>query len=140
MSLKKQFKFQAKLKAKLEKGIEPNEKNRLIREPKDWEIIEKYLKELLIELVDPRFIVEMGWRRKKFIRIHCISNYMQSPKSNGKRIKLKNGSNLEITYEDMTRFCKEYNLKLMFTLNNGYDFKITNKYVKDNTFSYLIGI
>lgn len=140
MSIKKQLKFQEKLKSRLKKVIEPSEKNRLIRETKDWEIIEKYLRELLMELINPRFIVEIGWRRKKFIRIHCISNYMQSPKVNGERIKLKDGSKLEITYEDMTRFCLEHNLKLKFTLNNGYDFKITDKYVRGNTFSYLIGI
>lgn len=141
MNLKEQLRVQVELQERLEEGKIKEEQNNLIRSPKDWEVIEKYLEKLLNELAFSRPLTIIGWMRKQFIKIDCTSMCMEWPVDNNKeRIQLNDGSNLEINHVDIKRFCKQHKLKLKYVLDKEHDYQISKRYIDDITFSYLIGI
>ena len=141
MNLKEQLRVQVELKKKLNEEKKRDEEIKLIRSPKDWSIIEEYLRNLLIELAFSSPLTIIGWRRKQFIKIDCASMCMEWPVDNNKeRIQLNYGSNLEINHVDIKRFCKQHKLKLKYVLDKEHDYQISKRYIDDITFSYLIGI
>lgn len=138
MNLKEQLGILARKYEQEMKDERLEEKRKKIRLPEDWEIIEKYLRNLLIEYASSEELVKVGFRRKKFIPIKCDSSAILYPKDDkGKLLFLKNGKPLEITEEDMKRFCNQHNLELRYLLDNG---KFSNRYEEFNTSTFLIGI
>ena len=76
MNLKEQLGILARKYEQEMKDERLEEKRKKIRLPEDWEIIEKYLRNLLIEYASSEELVKVGFRRKKFIPIKCDSSYI----------------------------------------------------------------
>ncbi len=139
MNLREQVK--AELIRYEQKRKEENER-KLHRTPEDWIMIEKYIRNLLIEQSSFGPSVTIGiFVKRRFIPL-ALSK-LQFPDDYKLRARLEGG----IMPEDIKRFCKQYNLKLKYRLNSEYYnysysrwfFKISNKYVELGTREYLIG-
>lgn len=140
MNLRKQLRVELREHEQLEKEKRKEEEKKLIRSPEDWNIIEKYIINLLIELSSKPYR-KIGFRRRKFISIDLASPCMLCPTDNAnKYIILENGSKLHITHKDMQRFCKQHKLKLKYLLDKNHDFAFSNRYIEGQIFTYLIGV
>ncbi len=141
MNLKEQLGILAR---KHEQEVEEErreEERKKIRSPEDWEIIEEYLRNLLTKFASFEELVKVGFRRTKFIPIECSSNDILFPKDDKRQLLfLKDGKPLEITNEDLKRFCNQHNLKLRYLLNDNDCYRFSRKYDKFNTHTFLIGI
>lgn len=141
MNLRKQLRVELREHEQLEKEKRKEEEKKLIRSPEDWNIIEKYISNLLIELSSSKPYTKIGFRRRKFISIDLGSPCMLCPTDNAnKNIILKNGSELHITHKDMQRFCKQHKLKLKYFLDKEHDFAFSNRYIEGQISTYLIGV
>lgn len=117
------------------------EERKKIRSAEDWEIIEEYLWNLLTKLASSGRFAKTFFRRKKFIPIECKSYDILFPKDDKRQLLfLKDGKPLEITNEDLKRFCNQHNLKLRYLLNDNDCYRFSRKYDKFNTHTFLIGI
>ena len=132
MNLRKQLRVELREHEQLVEEKRKEEEKKLIRSPEDWNIVEEYLRNLLIELSAKPY-TKIGFSRKKFIRIDFGSPCI-------KDILLENGSKLDITHKDMQRFCKQHKLKLKYVLDKNHDFAFSNRYIEDQVSSYLIGV
>lgn len=141
MSLRKQLRTNLRTYERLEEKKCKEEEKKLIRSQEDWNIIEKYISNLLIKLSSSKPYLTIGFRRKKFIAIDLDSDCMSCPKDNAdKYIILKDGARLKITHKDMERFCKQHKLKLKYILVKELDYAISNRYREYQTSTYLIGV
>lgn len=141
MNYRKQLRAELRKYEQLEEEKRMEEEKKLIRSPEDWNIIEKYISNLLIELFSSMPYTKIGFRKRKFINIDIGSHCMSCPRDNAnKYIILKDGSRLKITHKDMQRFCKQHKLKLKYLLDKEHDFAFSNRYIEHQTFTYLIGV
>lgn len=140
MNLRKQLRVELREHEQLVEEKRKEEEKKLIRSPEDWNIVEEYLRNLLIELSAKPY-TKIGFSRKNFIRIDFYSPRLFHPCDNAnKDILLANGSKLDITHKDMQRFCKQHKLKLKYVLDKNHDFAFSNRYIELQVSSYLIGV
>lgn len=128
----------------------------VLRTEKDLEIIDNYLRNLLISgAAKPPFQITFrkmfGCEIKKdYICIDCESESMKYPtnKYTG-RIVLSNGTHLKIYNEDMKRFCEQHKLTLAYLIYKGekwergayYNCEFSANYCgTSKTISYLIEV
>lgn len=139
MNLKEQLRILARKYEQKTEDERREEERRKVRSQEDWELIEKYLRNLFTQLASSKKNVKVWFRR--FIPIECSSNYILFPSDDkGGYLHLKDGKRLEITNEDMKRFCNQHNLKLRYFLDKDYDYMFTNQYKECSTSTFLIGI
>lgn len=140
MNLRKQLRAELRKHEQLEEKRKEEVEKKLIRSPEDWNIVEEYLRNLLIELSAKPY-TKISFSRKKFISIDLGSPCMLCPRDNAnKDIILKDDLKLNITHKDMQRFCKQHKLKLKYFLDKSHDFAFSNIYIEGQTFTYLIGV
>ena len=141
MNLKEQLGILARKYEKQMEDERREEERKKIRSPEDWEIIEEYLRKLLTKFVSSKELAKVGFGWTKFIPIECGSSDILYPKDDKRRLLfLKDGKPLEITQEDLERFCNQHNLKLRYLLNDNDCYRFSRKYDKFNTHTFLIGI
>lgn len=135
MSLKTELRNALREAKKKTKTEEMMAEKALIRSETDWIIIREYLSALLVTLAKKS-------RGGHWIKFDKGCDSLLSPEdSNGNRITLTDNSKLEITTNDIERFCKEEHLKLRFLLKKDGEFIVVKHYSMFDTIrSYLIKV
>lgn len=144
MTLKEQVKNIVKDSEKKREQEKREKEKALIRSDEDWKVIDEYLENLLKELANEP-LLKFGFVFGKYIKIDCTCfSQIRFPKnSKNEFIYLKDGTRLEITHEDMKRFCKQHKLKLRYLIEGRYDYErlFSNKYVEyRKTKAYLVKV
>lgn len=103
-------------KLKEERKEEKRKKQKeLIRTDEEWKKIDSYLENLLKESAKDT-LIEIGL--SKYIRIDC--NYLPGMhtyrNAENKRIYLNDNTGLEITHEDIQKFCEQHKFKLRYNI------------------------
>lgn len=144
MTLKEQVKNIVRDSTKKREQEEREKEKALIRSDEELKAIDEYLENLLKELAANPLNVTVI-RFSKYIEIDCTcrSRMHFTIDSKNEYIGLAYGARIEITHEDIQRFCKQHKFKLNYIVKGSYDWErvFSKKYFKyGRTKAYLIRV